>query len=351
MTGVRAEAIHGRNRMIVKLGPVLLCAALLAEPCSAVAQDARWDGAVAAAKKEGKVVVYNAATGASYYDAVAKSFERKYGIEVQTLDLRASELRERVRTEQAAGRFLGDVEQHGQATLYRQEQEGVLQPHGGLPNIGRLRAEFKAEGARVPGYVQAYGILINTNLVKPGDEPAGWKDLLDPRWKGRILADDMRALGGGQILFFVTQAEFGREFHEKLAAQNLVFSREIVNDTRRVARGEYPIYVPLRFADSLDLRRLPAKMILPVEGSPYVRIDLAVLKNAPHPNAARLFMNYFLEIESQLRYANGGQVPVVEGVVERADPDARPLAAARLLGTSNPQQQDEMLMLAKEIYR
>ena len=50
------------------------------------------------------------------------------------------------------------------------------------------------------------------------DEPKSWKDLLDPKWKGKILADDMRALGGGAVFFMVGQQKFGNEFHEKLAA-------------------------------------------------------------------------------------------------------------------------------------
>ena len=318
---------------------------------AAAQSDADWAKVVAEAKKEGKVVVYNAAIGAGYYREVAKSFEEKYGIKVETLDVRASELSERVRTEQAAGRFLGDVEMHGQVTISRQEQAGMLQAHGGIPNLKNLRSEFKAEGARVPGYVQAYAILINTNLVKPADEPKSWKDLLDPKWKGKILSDDVRALGGGQILFFVTQTQFGKEFHEKLASQGLVFSRDIVNDTLRIARGEYPIYIPLRLADATELKPLPIKMILPAEGSPYVRIDLAMLKNAPHPNAARLFMNHFLEIESQVVYGNSGQIPVVQGVADKVRPEMKAIAAARLMGTSNAEQQDAMLALAKQIYK
>src|SRR5580704_11710758 len=69
-----------------------------------------WDAVVDAAKKEGKVVVYDMALGAPYFLAVLKSFETKYGIAVESLDLRASELSERIRTEQSAGRYLGDVE-------------------------------------------------------------------------------------------------------------------------------------------------------------------------------------------------------------------------------------------------
>ena len=61
---------------------------------------ASWDFVVAAAKKEGKVVVYSMALGAPYLAAVVKSFEKEYGIAVESLDLRASELVERIRTEQ-----------------------------------------------------------------------------------------------------------------------------------------------------------------------------------------------------------------------------------------------------------
>src|SRR5262245_58812387 len=96
----------------------------------AAAQQDDWPKVIDAARQEGKVVIYNAAIGAGYYTEVAKAFERSYGIRVETLDVRASELRERVRAEQAAGRFLGDVEQHGAATAFRQEQEGAFAPHG-----------------------------------------------------------------------------------------------------------------------------------------------------------------------------------------------------------------------------
>ena len=90
------------------------------------------DQLLAAARKEGKVTLYTSTLGASFHVAVMKSFEQRYGISVELLDVRASELRERVRTEQTSGRFLGDVIQNGSETLLRQEQEGVLQGHGGL---------------------------------------------------------------------------------------------------------------------------------------------------------------------------------------------------------------------------
>jgi iron(III) transport system substrate-binding protein len=319
---------------------------------AALAQDAaEWKKVVDAAKKEGKVVVYNAAIGSPFYKTATVSFEKKYGITVDTLDVRASEMRERIRTEQAAGRFLGDVTQPGQATATNQERDNAFQPHGGVPNIKTIRAPFVTNAMQIPTFGQAYGIFINTTLVKPADEPKSWKDLLEAKWKGKILSDDPRAIGGGQVMFFATYDAIGRDYHEKLATQGLTFSRDLRNDEMRVARGEFPIYMPEVLAFAVERKGLPVKLIIPAEGVPYVAIVSVMLRNAPHPNAARLLMNHFLEPDVQLAYANGGQVPVITGIVERADEDKRPLAGAKLMGTTSAERQDAMLALAKEIYK
>ena len=318
----------------------------------ASAQDAAWDSVVAAAKKEGKVVVYSMALGAPYYVAVLKSFEAKYGIKVESLDLRASELAERVRTEQAAGRFLGDAEIITTTMIEEQRKAGdYIQAVGAIPNVKNLRAPFKATEVSVPAYVQPMGILVNTRLVKPEDEPKSWEDLNDPKWKGKILSDDMRPLGSGNTMFAILQKKLGAAFNEKLAEQKPVFSRDLRNDARRVARGEYPIYVPQIFAFASDLKGLPVKVVIPKEGAPYAMMEFAMLKNAAHPNAARLLIDHFLEQDSQLLYANGWMLPVVEGVADRANDDAKPFANAKLMGPALLEERPAMMELAKKLYQ
>jgi iron(III) transport system substrate-binding protein len=306
---------------------------------------------VAAAKKEGKLAFYTSFLGAPFHIAAIKSFEKKYGISVELLDVRASELRERLRTEQAAGRFIGDVVQNGAATMIRSQRDGELEPHGGIPNTQRLSAQQPATDVLVPSYILAYGILVNTAKVKSGDEPKSWKDLLDPAWKDKILSDDMRALGGGQVMFSVLEGAFGRPFHEKLAAQQPIFSRDVGNDERRVARGEYPLRIPQLFSNTTVLKGLPVKLVIPAEGVPYIRFDMALIKNAPHPNAARLFINYYLSDEVQLIYANAGLIPVVANLNGTVKEEMRALTSAKLLGTTDVDTQDAMLALATEIYK
>ena len=330
----------------------LAVAAVLGLVMPAAAQDtAEWNKVIEAAKKEGKVTLYTSTLVAPFHNAVIATFEKKYGIRVELLDVRASELRERIRTEQTTNRFLGDVLQNGSATTRRQRDEGVLQGHGGLPNLRNLRDPFKADDMQVPSYVLGYGVLVNTNLVKPADEPRSWKDLLEAKWKGKILSDDVRALGGGHVMFFALHDKVGRDYLEKLAGQSLLFSRDIGNDERRVARGEVPLRIPQLFSNYTLMKGLPVKLAIPEEGAPYIQFDLSILRNAPHPNAARLMIDHYLSPEAQLIYANAALIPVSQGVIEKTNPEVRELASAKLLGTTNPASQDAMLDLAKQLFK
>lgn len=318
---------------------------------SARAQGENWEQVIAAAKKEGGVTVYNAQVGAKYFEDVIKAFEAKYGIPVSRLDLLAAELGERVRSEQVSGRFLGDIEMQSEATIDQQVAEGFIQPHGGVPNSKNLRPPFAVTPMLVPAFVQAYGILINTRLIKPQDEPKSWNDLLDPKWKGKIISADFRTVGTGNVVFTVLDNVFKTAYHEKLQTQGVSFSRELRNNERRVARGEYPVQMSQLYAWGTELKGLPVKIVVPSEGSPYTAINFAMLKGAPHPNAARLFINYFLETSSQLRYGNAGMIPVIEGVADKVNPDVKHIVSTKLLGTSNLKDRAAKVALATKIYQ
>ena len=224
---------------------------------SAQAQSQDWDKVVADGKKEGKVVIYNSANGAAYFTNIVKSFEQKYGITVDSLDLRASELTERIRAEQVAGRFLGDLELHSTSTIEQQIIDGpYVEPIGRVPNIANLRPDLPATDMYIPAWIQAYGVLINTRLVNqrtsrkrgPICSIRNGKEKFCPTTRGRSAA--------GRRCSSCWRRPIGTPFHEKLAAQELVFSRDLRNDARRVARGEYPIYIPQMFAMASDIKGL-----------------------------------------------------------------------------------------------
>jgi iron(III) transport system substrate-binding protein len=305
---------------------------------------------IAAAKKEGKVAFYTSFLGAKAHLDIIKTFEAKYGISVELLDVRASEMTERIRTEQTSKRYIADVVQNGAASLVRQERQGYLQKHGGIPNAKNLLKDHEANDVGVPAYILGYGILINTSAVTGADVPKSWKDLTNPKWKGKIISDDPRALGGGNVMFSAFQDKIGEDFNIGLSQQALVLSRDVGNDERRVARGEYPMRIPQLFSNWLALKSLPVKFIAPVEGLPYIRFDFGVMNGAPHPNAARLFINHYLSEQVQTAYVKAGLIPTVDGILDKAGEAGAELKGIKLLGTTDVDRQDAMLDRAKQLY-
>jgi len=319
---------------------------------SAKADDAAdWEKVVAAGKKEGKVVVYSASTP-TVISLRDKAFEKKYGIVVERLDGRSSEIRERIRAEQSSGRALGDLTITSASTGGEQKAMGAFEEHGFLPNVSKIRLPSKDDGTLTPTSISRFGILINTSMVKPEDEPKSWLDLLDPKWKGKILSDDPRANGGTFQAFFVLYDKFGREFHEKLAAQQPVFARDYAVSERRVARGEFPIYIALNVSSVVNLRGLPVKGIMPSQdGAPYLTLITAMLKGAEHPNAARLYMNFLLEDESQEEWVTFGSDSPTGARPATLAEDIKRMIDPPLMGTTTAERQPAMLKLFGEIYK
>jgi ABC-type Fe3+ transport system substrate-binding protein len=317
------------------------------------AQPTDWAAVEAAAKQEGELVFYASFLGAQFQLDIMNTFTEEYGIPVTLLDVRATELNERIRTEFATGRVAGDVYWSG-FSVRSMIQDGMVAELGPLPNtanIGEDMAPLVTEHY-VPTHAGFYGIMVNTNLVDAAAEPKSWADLLDPRWQGKILSDDMRAQGGGLNMFSALYKGLGREFLEKLATQQLTFSRDIGNDERRVGRGEFPMRIPQLYANMKALDGLPVKFIMPTEGAPYTQGLMVALQGAPHPNAARLFINHYLGERVQSMLAENGIRPAMAGLAEAMTSEtAKTAAGVKLLGTSTPDILQDMLAMSAEIFK
>jgi iron(III) transport system substrate-binding protein len=316
---------------------------------NASAQTGNWDSIVAAAKREGKLLIYNG-TNFPIVRKIAAEMQKETGITVDVLDGRATEIRERIRVEQSTNRTVASLSYSGLTTLITQTGEGVYQEHGSLPNAQGVIPELVSKGHVLLGSVGMFILMYNTNIVKD-DAPKSWADLADPKWQGKILSDDFRAAGAGNVWFEATLNAFGRGFHEKMAAQKPVFSRNFPESERRVARGEYPLYLPFNVSEYISLRGLPIKAVVPSEGAAYVPFGAAILKDAPHPNAARVFLNFLLSEVGQTMLAAEGFRPAKAGFETKAPPEVAPLVAGKLLGTTTPGRLDEMTKLATEIYK
>lgn len=338
-------------RPAVRPAAMLLSLSLAAFSAAPVAaQDATWDAVIAAAKKEGKLLLYNG-TNFPIVKKIADRFTAEYGIQTEVLSARTTEIRERIRVEQATNRTVASVTYNGFTTLFTQMQEGVFQEHGTIPNAKSVAEPLKVNGTMLPAAVGFFVLMYNTNLVKGDEVPKSWRDIAHPRWQGKILSDDFRAAGAGNVWFEATLNALGKEFHEKVAAQKPVFSRNFPDSERRVARGEYPLYLPFNVSEYPTLQGLPIKAIVPAEGAAYVPFGMGLLRDAPHPNAGKLFMNYALTQEMQILQATEGYRPAAAGLEDKFPAEVKPLLSGKLLGTTTPGRLGETTKLATEIYK
>jgi iron(III) transport system substrate-binding protein len=304
-----------------------------------------------AAREERNIDYYGAPELGLALQPAFKLFQQRYGVKVVFTGARGRESYERILSEQRAGRYIADVISTGASSMSSLKWKGALVSYtpSGLTDIP---VEFHdRDHVLIPVYINIYGMLIHTGLVKRAEEPKSWRDLLDPRWKGRILADDPRGAGGGNFWFIVLYRTLGRSFLEALAKQEPQFRPQYLENEKALARGEYPIYVPAMAGSLARLKGAPIKWIPPNEGSTYALISQAIVKNAPHPNSARLWTNFQIGPEAQRALADGGNTPL-RSDVSLPHPELS-LNGKKLLGTPTEEELKDgakFTRLAEEIF-
>jgi len=314
-----------RNCLITASG--VACVLVLATASLAQTADpAKWAELQKKAKEEGQLVV----AGPPFQGlrtALASAFKERYGIELNYLGLMGGEVITRVDTESKAGKVTIDADLGGTSTCWAMSPRGqiesingklidpdILQPsvwRSGKPKLNEagpppdLPADFRCS-LQTAEWVMT-DLFANTTIVKPG-ELASWKDLLKPQYKGKIAAFDPRRSGPGQTPVGYLAALFGNDYLKELFIGQQV---KLTADNRQlaewVARGEYPIGIGLvQFAVETYRRQgLPIERIYPADGQGSLTGGFSVvmlIKNAPHPNAAQLFANWFAGKEAQTIY-------------------------------------------------
>lgn len=256
-----------------------------------------------AAKAEGRIVFY-AAANLNVSKRVVTSFKARYpGIEVEVLRLATSQLAQRFLSEHAAGDFANDVLQLADPfVLGDAAKKGWLEPLANLPEAQNYPAEAKSEHWALIG-LAPHTIVLNTELVDAASAPKGWKDLLDPKWKGKIILSDPRNnLEVADWLYTMFDA-YGESFLVNLRAQQPKYVPSILPGLQVLAAGDGAIVAPaLHQATMVMLERgAPVRDFSP-ELTSGQESYAAVCAKAKHPNAARLLVNFLMTAEGQEAY-------------------------------------------------
>ncbi|MBI4332112.1 MAG: extracellular solute-binding protein [Chloroflexi bacterium] len=293
----------------------------------AVSWQEEWEQLARDARKEGNVTLYAMFT-APTRTALIQVFKQTYGIDLDVTIGRATEIPERALRENRAGLNLADVVIAGRSTALT-----TLNPAGLLTSLEPLLLLPEVKDPEVwwqkklpylednttlafNAYVQT-PMVVNTDMVKQG-ELSSMKDLLNPRWKGKITINDPTVGGQGLSWFSVFSELLGYDFMRALAKMDPAFTADRRLHVEWVAKGKYPVGLAPMDAELAEFIKAGAPLgaIIPEEGS-YLSHGAGVVSffaKAPHPNAAKLFINWLLSREGQVIYsrAEGTQTSRVD---------------------------------------
>lgn len=270
-----------------------------------------------AAKKEGQVVIYGSLES-GIMDAIEKAFTRKYGIPIEYYRAASNKTLDRVMTEARAGRVQSDVVVTNRGPMLLLKKENVFTKYVS-PEAKNFPDDVKdPDGMLSPIYRKVViGILYNTQLVKPEEAPKSLDDLLKPRWQGKwVMPDPSRHFTTGMWLanFDKLYGSGADAVVKKMAAAKPILVESFIPSAQKIISGEaqagitYLKYVYIFGKDGapLDYVRLPKYL---ADGH-----NIGIQAKAPHPNAARLFEDFFISHEGMEILAREGEFVTAKGL-------------------------------------
>lgn len=324
------------RRDLLKTSTALAVGTLFAEPVRAAAPPPAsvTPELIEAARKEGKISYYSALE-LNTAERLAKVFEAKYpGIAVRVERSGAERIFQRIAQEQASGINAVDVANSTDPAHYLDwKSKDWLAPY--LPDD--VAKYFPADQVDPDGlyatscaWIETIG--YNTNLVKAEDAPKGYLDLLDPKWQGKIVKAHPGYSGAIMTATFVLSRELGWQYFEKLAQQKVLQVQSAADPPKKLILGERAV-----MADGNDYNLLllkeqgkPVEVVYASEGAPLIIVPSGVFRNAPNPNAARLFQSFFFSAEGQQLLVDEFAHRSFHSQI-REKPGRQPLSALKLL--------------------
>jgi iron(III) transport system substrate-binding protein len=257
---------------------------------------------VQAARKEGKVV-WHTSLAIPSSTAISHYFQNKYkGIEVEVHRNGSQRVLQRFMQEAAAGLKNADIVHTSDAGHFELlKDKGMLlkftpQAVSAFPDGFKDKAGFYY-GMRATLSVMAH----NPKIVAEKDAPQTWKDLLNPKWSGKMVTAHPGYSGIIMTHVLTLVNVYGWDYFRDLAKNKLHIAQSANDPAGVVASGERPVGV--NGAEYFYYKTLkqgnPIKIIYPKEGVPLVVSPVAIAKDAPHPNAAKLFTEFIFSKESQ----------------------------------------------------
>ncbi|MBI4289345.1 MAG: extracellular solute-binding protein [Chloroflexi bacterium] len=274
------------------------------------AEEVAWQKVISAARKEGKVTLYAWAFTGDIGTEISRIFKEKYGVTVEIITGRGNEQIERLKTEQRIGNVVADVMESSILNVVNAKDIGVVVSPGDLPSLREKNVWLMPPGLDAESTVFAYQaapmVVWAHKNMKPEDAPQSWKDLLNPRWKGKLVMADPTVSSGPYLAFIplLNARAIDEDYLRSLGNQDVFLEVGSTRDVaKKVGSGEYLLAMAISSSSAGPLVKegLPLKPLDMIEGVGVSGLGVAMVKQSSHPNAARLFLNWSLSAEGQAK--------------------------------------------------
>jgi iron(III) transport system substrate-binding protein len=329
---------------VIRAACGLIVLAVLSLAAAAAAQDTRL---VEAARKEGTVVWYTS-LALPTAEKVARAFEAAYpGIKVDVNRTGSERILQRVMQELAANIKTVDVIHTSDAGHFVLLKNKKLLAKHTPPGVERFPPGFKDKDGYYYGLRATVNVIAyNTKSVPAAQAPKTWKDLLDPRWQGKLVTAHPGYSGVIATHVLALVNAFGWDYFKQLAQNQPMLVQSANDPAGVVASGERPVAVDGGDYTFYQTKKKgnPVEIVYPREGVPLVVSPTAITAFAPHPNAARLFTDFSFSRELQQLMADSEGL--YTGHPDVTYPADKPKLAELRLFTVDP---DELLRRNEEI--
>jgi iron(III) transport system substrate-binding protein len=324
------------RREVLRGSSALALGTMFASPARAEAPPAEaiTPQLIDAAKKEGKVVWYTS-IDLAVAEKISASFKEKFGgIEVRVERTGAERVFQRIGQEYASNVHAVDVANSSDAShLLEWKKQGILLPYVPEDVAKYYRPEHRDPDGTYAGFrATLCPMAYNTRLVKAEDAPRSFHDLLDAKWKSKIVKAHPGYSGTILTATFETARDIGWEFFEQLAKQNIMQVQSSTDPPKKLSLGERSVMADGNEYNIFLLKESgqPVEVIYPAEGTPFVIGPNGIFKAAPNPSAAKLFQNYCFTPEAQTMIIETGGLRSLHGQVKE-HPGRTALADIKIL--------------------
>ncbi|MGQ7791987.1 extracellular solute-binding protein [Faunimonas sp. B44] len=304
----------------------------------AAAAAAAFGGPLMGSAQAQETLMWYSASSVESVDGWAKMFKEKTGHTVEYFRAGGVKLAQRFEQEAKANQAqCGPIDVSIPGLMSQWARDGMLMEYES-PEAKHYPDDIQMKGFWTPIKALVCCMAYNADIIKEDEAPKSWEDLLDPKWKGKLVCADAFSSGATLHWYGALRQTYGKEFMEKLSEQDVLIRAGSGETTDTVISGERPVAAMiLQYYVFGEIQKgANLNVVFPEEGLPISYEVIGIAKSAPNPELSKQFVDFTLSNEAQTYWQQTYSTPSMRDDVEPLSREhgRRPLSEVKRMASS-----------------